>query len=167
MFWHLRIRSRAPQSLRSTPAVCLAMGKNTSTARFRICICYCRFELHVLSLAAPCNGEACSPSRSQPAFCQTCHSEVGAEFSKEFRHRVNDGLIRCSDCHNVHAASIESVRRSPEQDQVCFKCHRQLQGPFHVRARSRSYHIPMKTEGCMSCHQPHGSINPECSEQAR
>ena len=92
--------------------------------------------------------------QNQPSLCYSCHAEVRAEFSKEFRHRVNDGLIRCSDCHNVHAASTQSVSRSPEQDQVCFKCHRQVQGPFVFE------HVPVKTEGCMSCHQPHGSVNP-------
>lgn len=93
-------------------------------------------------------------TEKQPALCYSCHSDQRAEFGKPFRHRVNDGLIRCSECHNVHAASTRSLRTSPEQDQVCFKCHRQLQGPFMFE------HVPVKTEGCMSCHQPHGSINP-------
>ena len=92
--------------------------------------------------------------QSQLQLCYSCHSDVRADFSKEFKHRVNDGLIRCSECHNVHAPSTASIRRTPEQDQVCFKCHRQLQGPFMFE------HVPVKTEGCMSCHQPHGSVNP-------
>jgi DmsE family decaheme c-type cytochrome len=90
----------------------------------------------------------------QPALCYSCHSDQRAEFSKQFRHRVNDGLIRCADCHNVHTAASRSLRSSPEQDKVCFKCHRQLQGPFMFE------HVPVKTEGCMACHQPHGSVNP-------
>ena len=90
----------------------------------------------------------------QPGLCYSCHSEVRADFSKQFRHRVNDGLVRCADCHNVHAASARSLRTNPEQDQLCFKCHRQLQGPFMFE------HVPVKTEGCMTCHQPHGSVNP-------
>ena len=90
----------------------------------------------------------------QPELCYSCHSETRAEFSMEFRHRVNEGLIRCGDCHNVHAATLQSVRRGPELDQVCYKCHRQLQGPFMFE------HVPVKTEGCISCHNPHGSLNP-------
>ncbi len=93
-------------------------------------------------------------TEKQPGLCYSCHSVQRAEFSNLFRHRVNEGLILCADCHNVHAASSRSLRSSPEQDQVCFKCHRELEGPFMFE------HVPVKTEGCMRCHQPHGSVNP-------
>lgn len=93
-------------------------------------------------------------AEKQPGLCYSCHSEVRADFSKLFRHRVNDGLVRCADCHNVHSPASRSLRANSEQDQVCFKCHRNLQGPFTFE------HVPVKTEGCMSCHQPHGSVNP-------
>ena len=93
-------------------------------------------------------------TEKQPTLCYSCHSEVRADFGKPFRHRVNDGLVRCADCHNVHSPGSRSLRANTEQDQVCFKCHRNLQGPFTFE------HVPVKTEGCMSCHQPHGSVNP-------
>ena len=91
----------------------------------------------------------------QPTLCYQCHTEKAADFNKPFRHRVNEGLIRCSDCHNPHGTSLNrSLRAEPAQDAVCFKCHRSLQGPFAFE------HVPVKTEGCQACHQPHGSINP-------
>ncbi len=91
----------------------------------------------------------------QPALCYQCHTEKTADFNKPFRHRVNEGLIRCSDCHNPHGTPLNrSLRPEPTQDAVCFKCHRNLQGPFVFE------HVPVKTEGCQACHQPHGSINP-------
>lgn len=93
-------------------------------------------------------------TEKQLVLCYSCHSEVRADFGKLFRHRVNDGLVRCADCHNVHSPTSRSLRGNTEQDQVCFKCHRNLQGPFTFE------HVPVKTEGCMSCHQPHGSVNP-------
>ena len=37
---------------------------------------------------------------------------------------------------------------------LCFKCHADKQGPFVYE------HVPVKTEGCTSCHTPHGSTNP-------
>ena len=91
----------------------------------------------------------------QPQLCYTCHTEQKADFSKPFRHRVNEGLLKCTDCHNVHGSPMpRSVRVAEEQDTVCYKCHRNLQGPWVFE------HAPMKTQGCSSCHQPHGSVNP-------
>ena len=92
---------------------------------------------------------------SQPVLCYHCHSELTAEFNQPFRHRVNEGLIKCTDCHNPHGTFLNrSLRADSGQDTVCFKCHRNLQGPFAFE------HVPVKTEGCQSCHQAHGSINP-------
>ena len=91
----------------------------------------------------------------QPQLCYTCHTEQKADFSKPFRHRVNEGLLKCTDCHNAHGSPMpRSVRVAEEEDAVCYKCHRNLQGPWVFE------HAPVKTEGCSSCHQPHGSVNP-------
>ena len=91
----------------------------------------------------------------QPALCYRCHTETKATFSMPFRHRVNEGLVRCTDCHNVHGSNLgHSLRATADQEAVCFRCHRSLQGPFVFE------HVPVKTEGCTACHQPHGSITP-------
>jgi DmsE family decaheme c-type cytochrome len=91
-----------------------------------------------------------------PALCFGCHTEQKADFAKPFRHRVNEGLIQCQDCHNVHGGDVleRSLRTSARQDFVCFKCHSDKQGPFVFE------HAPVRTEGCISCHTPHGSVNP-------
>ena len=92
---------------------------------------------------------------SSPALCYQCHTEVKAEFGRPFRHRVNEGLLQCSDCHNEHGGFLpHQLRTNAEQDQVCFKCHAEKRGPFVYE------HLPVKTEGCTSCHTPHGSTNP-------
>jgi len=90
-----------------------------------------------------------------PRLCYQCHTEQKAEFSRPYRHRVNEGLIQCSDCHNEHGGFLpKQLRTSAAQDQVCFKCHAEKKGPFVYE------HLPVKTEGCTSCHTPHGSTNP-------
>ncbi|MGA8675344.1 MAG: DmsE family decaheme c-type cytochrome [Candidatus Acidiferrales bacterium] len=93
--------------------------------------------------------------KSQPELCYTCHLAKKAEFDMPFHHRVNEGLIQCSDCHNVHGTEgPKQVRMASTQDQVCFKCHTDKQGPFVYE------HAPVKVDGCESCHLVHGGPNP-------
>ncbi|MGZ4814827.1 MAG: DmsE family decaheme c-type cytochrome [Terriglobales bacterium] len=97
-----------------------------------------------------------------PKLCYGCHTEMKAEFSRPYRHRVNEGLIQCSDCHNEHGGMLpRQVRTSAAQDQVCYKCHTEKRGPFVYE------HLPVKTEGCTSCHTPHGSTNPRLLKVAQ
>jgi DmsE family decaheme c-type cytochrome len=92
---------------------------------------------------------------TQPLLCYTCHKDVRPDFSKPFHHKVNEGLLTCSNCHNQHGGFItRQLRATATQDQVCFNCHTDKAGPFAFE------HAPMKTEGCVSCHSPHGSSNP-------
>ncbi len=91
----------------------------------------------------------------QPQLCYQCHTEVKAEFSRPYRHRVNQGLVQCIDCHNEHGGFLpKQLRATAAEDQVCFKCHTEKKGPFVYE------HLPVETEGCTSCHTPHGSTNP-------
>ena len=93
--------------------------------------------------------------QESPGLCYECHTEKRAEFSRPYRHRVNEKLISCNDCHNPHGSFLpKQLRTSWSQDQVCFKCHTDTKGPFVYE------HLPVKTEGCTSCHMPHGSTNP-------
>ena len=92
---------------------------------------------------------------SQPQLCYGCHLDVKPEFSRPFHHRVNEGLLVCSNCHNQHGGFLtRQLRSTAAQDQVCFNCHTDKAGPFAFE------HAPVKTEGCVVCHSPHGSANP-------
>jgi DmsE family decaheme c-type cytochrome len=92
---------------------------------------------------------------AEPQLCYGCHITQKADFAKPYHHRVNEGLVQCDDCHNVHGTTtIRQVKTLPSGDAVCYKCHADKQGPFVYE------HVPVKTEGCSSCHTPHGSTNP-------
>jgi DmsE family decaheme c-type cytochrome len=94
--------------------------------------------------------------KAQPALCYTCHLDKKAEFDMPFHHRVNEGLLQCTDCHNVHGtAGPRQVRTASTQDQVCFKCHIDKQGPFVYE-----HEAVTSGESCEFCHNVHGSPNP-------
>jgi DmsE family decaheme c-type cytochrome len=91
---------------------------------------------------------------SQPMLCYTCHTDVKPAFSQPFHHKVEEGLMKCSDCHDPHGTFQDKLLKStPDQNAVCTKCHTETAGPFVYE------HPVIKTEGCTSCHSPHGSPN--------
>ena len=91
---------------------------------------------------------------SQPTLCFQCHTDVKPAFSMPFHHRVNEGLVKCTDCHDVHGTfGNNNIRSTADQNMICTKCHMENRGPFVYE------HAPVKTEGCLGCHTPHGSQN--------
>jgi len=91
---------------------------------------------------------------AQPQLCYTCHSDTKASFNQTFHHKVNEGLVKCSDCHDPHGTfQDKNLKSTADQNAVCTKCHTENAGPFVYE------HPPVKTEGCTSCHSPHGSPN--------
>ena len=100
--------------------------------------------------------------QSEPQLCISCHSEVKAQFSKPFRHKVLEGTMKCSDCHNPHGGfESKQTRLAVGADIGCVKCHTEKQGPFVYE------HAPLKVEGCAACHSPHGSANPKLLKRAQ
>jgi len=92
---------------------------------------------------------------SQPALCYQCHADQKAQFNMPIHHRVNEGLVSCTDCHDVHGTfGPNNLRSTADQNAVCTKCHTDIRGPFVYE------HAPVKTEGCLACHTPHGTQNP-------
>lgn len=91
----------------------------------------------------------------QPLLCYGCHATQKAEFDRPYRHRVDVGLIQCSDCHNPHGTFVRNqLRTAAGQFAICTTCHTETMGPFAFE------HVPIKQDGCTSCHTPHGSTNP-------
>jgi DmsE family decaheme c-type cytochrome len=98
---------------------------------------------------------------SQPKLCYGCHTDTKAAFAQPFHHKVDEGLMTCTDCHNPHGSfngtlqhPASMLHRGTGGDIVCVKCHSETAGPFVYE------HPPIRTEGCQGCHYPHGSPNP-------
>jgi DmsE family decaheme c-type cytochrome len=98
---------------------------------------------------------------AQPKLCYSCHTDIKAAFAQPFHHKVDEGLMNCSDCHDPHGTFQGTLQRpgtmlhsGPGGNIVCTKCHAETAGPFVYP------HPVIPTEGCTSCHYPHGSPNP-------
>lgn len=95
---------------------------------------------------------------NETQLCMKCHTEQKAQFSMPFRHKVLEGLVKCSDCHNAHGGfELKQTRLAnfSASDASCVKCHNDKAGPFNYE------HGPVSIEGCSSCHTPHGANNPK------
>ena len=98
---------------------------------------------------------------AQPKLCFECHTDIKPQFNQPFHHKVEEGLIQCSDCHDPHGTfNRKNLRSSSQMDAVCTKCHTETAGPFVYE------HAVVKTEGCTACHFPHGGPNPRLLNRA-
>jgi DmsE family decaheme c-type cytochrome len=101
-------------------------------------------------------------TKRQGELCYGCHAGVRTQFELPSKHRVNEGFMQCTDCHNPHGAFATTWRMSQRPRMVeqavlneapCLKCHSDKRGPFVYE------HPPVRIEGCETCHYPHGSTN--------
>lgn len=91
--------------------------------------------------------------QSEPALCFGCHANVQAQFALPVHHRVPEGLVKCTDCHNPHG-SLNRVSLNRPRFETCTNCHVEKRGPYIFE------HASVKVEGCTVCHTPHGTTNP-------
>jgi predicted CXXCH cytochrome family protein len=109
----------------------------------------------LINRASDLNSPPAMLKANEQQLCIACHSEVKSHFSKPFRHKVMEGTMKCSDCHNAHGGfESKQTKLGIAGDVSCLKCHTDKQGPFVFE------HAPVKVEGCAACHTPHGSSNP-------
>jgi DmsE family decaheme c-type cytochrome len=101
-------------------------------------------------------------AKVQKDLCYQCHATVRAQFDMPVKHRVNEGVIQCTDCHNPHGTFVTTWRtgvrprmvdQAAGSEEACIKCHQDKRGPFVFE------HASVRVEGCETCHNPHGSMN--------
>ena len=92
--------------------------------------------------------------KSEVALCLGCHSDMRGQFAKPYRHPVEDGIVKCSECHMTLDETSRELSRNGTN--VCMKCHAEMQGPFPFEHQAT---LDFSTEegGCLACHEAHGS----------
>ncbi|MDX1502120.1 MAG: cytochrome c3 family protein [Thermoanaerobaculia bacterium] len=98
----------------------------------------------------PIASELASPRVSDT--CYDCHADIFARFEYNERHRLQEGILECTSCHNPHEPSTRWMLGGFKQ-QACLDCHQDKGGPFIFE------HGSVRGEGCVACHDPHGSPN--------
>jgi DmsE family decaheme c-type cytochrome len=101
-------------------------------------------------------------ARPKTELCYSCHRSVRAQFSMPFKHRVNEGSVECTSCHNPHGTNAPAWRMGhrprmvppgADGEEPCLRCHTDKRGPFAFE------HAAVRVDGCETCHSPHGSMN--------
>jgi DmsE family decaheme c-type cytochrome len=86
------------------------------------------------------------------AVCTGCHGEALQDFSFNEAHRLREGVLECTSCHDPHASATRSLLGGFKQE-ACLECHADKGGPFVFE------HPASRIESCTACHTPHGSPN--------
>lgn len=93
--------------------------------------------------------------RKNPEACFRCHLATRAEFQLPVHHPVIEGHMNCAQCHDPHGGDILKPAGGlamARLNEDCTQCHREQARPF-------IFEHPALREGCVTCHNPHGSIN--------
>ena len=84
--------------------------------------------------------------------CLRCHKEIQTDVNLNERHRINEGMVKCADCHNQHGRATRTELGGFKYD-TCVECHTDKEGPWVWE------HLSNRVEGCTACHTPHGNVN--------
>ncbi|NIA09687.1 MAG: DmsE family decaheme c-type cytochrome [Nitrospiraceae bacterium] len=95
-------------------------------------------------------------AQSESKGCYTCHADIRAKFTYPSHHPVREQettgrrRMQCSDCHDPHGSSLQTLKSEERINDLCYKCHASKQGPF-------VFEHPPVVEDCTICHEPHGT----------
>lgn len=84
--------------------------------------------------------------------CASCHRDIVAQFQMNERHRLQEGILGCTSCHDAHGPAV-TRRLAGFKHESCLKCHTDKGGPYFYE------HEASRIEGCSACHEVHGSPN--------
>jgi DmsE family decaheme c-type cytochrome len=109
-------------------------------------------SIHGKSLAPTINKFTTTFLPNQAEGCGTCHQQIRAATFKPSHHPIQEGKVKCSDCHNPHGALSPAMVKQPTINDQCYSCHADKRGPY-------VFNHPPVEENCATCHNPHGSVH--------
>lgn len=115
--------------------------------------CHGPGSLHAASGGSK-KGLIVNPGKN-PEACLQCHITQHAEFKFPYRHPVIEGRMNCVDCHDPHGQDIFRSAGgliTKTTKQFCGECH-------PAQSHPSIFEHEAMTDGCQSCHKPHGSPN--------
>ena len=90
--------------------------------------------------------------------CAECHLSESGSFQMPYAHRDGTRPFECTNCHSLHGDNRQGRLAMIGSGGVCLDCHTEKTGPFVYP------HPPQQVNGCINCHVPHGSPNPETAD---
>lgn len=160
---------RSPKNMKAAAIdeMCLSCHKNQSTHVGRLQSSHARNSVACTSChnmhkqGAESTSEQYRKASGINKACASCHMDVWASFQKPHRHKLPEGAMSCTGCHNPHASFLgRNMRLTGGHEPGCFSCHADKRGPFVYE------HAPVKNEPCSTCHEAHGSVNPRMLTRA-
>lgn len=91
------------------------------------------------------------------AFCGKCHTGILNEFRLRSNHPATDLSGACLSCHDFNGSAEPDYGHGASAN--CYSCHPEQSGPYMFEHDPTSSFATEGEGGCISCHNPHGSIN--------
>lgn len=105
------------------------------------------------------------PSKLQAGqVCGQCHVAMTSQFASTSNHPVVGDELGCLDCHTVTAKNMPHRAQGGSVD--CGSCHQDYSGPFLFEHEAAWSFTTEGAGGCLSCHDPHGSVNERLLRQS-
>lgn len=100
--------------------------------------------------------------RKSPEVCLDCHMDIRSKTQLPHQHPLAQGHLSCVDCHEPHHGNVRHADghflTSTTMGGQCGECHPRQAGPF-------AFEHEASREGCITCHDPHGSVNAKLLKQ--
>ena len=93
------------------------------------------------------------------ATCLACHTGKKEQLTKKFRHSALIG--GCTLCHNPHGSNHRYQLWAEGTLEICVTCHQDKPNPLNEDKPMPYIHGIMYGKGCVACHDPHASDNPD------
>jgi DmsE family decaheme c-type cytochrome len=111
-------------------------------------------DVHKMHIGTPEQAKTLPGATETTKRCLECHGELRASLHQRSSHPMRDGQMQCTSCHNPHGTAGEKLIAEGSVNELCYKCHQNLRGPFLWE------HSPVR-EDCLTCHRAHGSNYPQ------